>query len=40
MHTSFQTPVGRANPRWAKTALLAPLIGLLGFQEQPAENVR
>jgi hypothetical protein len=29
MHTSFQTPVGRANPRWAKTALLAPLIGLL-----------
>jgi hypothetical protein len=29
MHTSFQTPVGRANPKWAKTALLVPLIGLL-----------
>jgi hypothetical protein len=29
MHTSFQTPIGRANPRWAKTARLAPLIGLL-----------
>jgi hypothetical protein len=29
MHTFFQTPVGRANTRWAKIALLAPLIGLL-----------
>jgi hypothetical protein len=29
MHTSFQTPVGRAHPKWAKTALLVPLIGLL-----------
>jgi hypothetical protein len=29
MHTCFQTPLGQAHPQWDKTALLAPLIGLL-----------
>jgi len=29
MHTCFQTSLGQAHPQWAKTALLAPLIGLL-----------
>jgi CHRD domain-containing protein len=29
MHTCFQTHVGQTYPKWAKSALLAPLIGLL-----------
>jgi hypothetical protein len=29
MHTCFQTPLGQAHPKWAKTAWLAPLIGTL-----------
>jgi hypothetical protein len=29
MRTCFQTPVDRAHTKWAKTTLLAPIIGLL-----------